>query len=117
MWTNAGLARLGRYMWPYRARIAGALVALVIAAACVLALGQGLRLVVDNGFGSGDPRLLNQALAALLAVAVALSVATYVRFYLMMTTGERVVTDLRRAVFDHILGLEPGFFETAAPAR
>jgi len=100
-------------MWPYRKRIAGALAALVIAAACVLALGQGLRLVVDNGFGSGDPRLLNRALAALLAIAATLSVATYIRFYLMMTTGERVVTDLRRAVFDHILGLEPGFFETA----
>lgn len=100
-------------MWPYRGRVASALAALVIAAACVLALGQGLRLVVDNGFGSGDPRLLNRALAALLAIAATLSVATYVRFFLMMTTGERVVTDLRRAVFDHILGLEPGFFEAA----
>jgi len=98
-------------MWPYRARIAGAVVALVLAAACVLALGQGLRLVVDNGFGSGDRRLLDRALAALVAIAVTLAIATYWRFYLMMTTGERVVTDLRRAVFDHILGLEPGFFE------
>jgi len=98
-------------MWPYRARIGGAVIALVLAAACVLALGQGLKLVVDNGFGSGDPRLLDRALAALIAIAATLSVATYFRFYLMMTTGERVVTDLRRAVFDHILGLEPGFFE------
>ncbi|MGA8049930.1 MAG: ABC transporter transmembrane domain-containing protein [Burkholderiales bacterium] len=108
---SAGLARFARFMWPYRARIAGAVVALVLAAACVLALGQGLRLVVDNGFGSGDRRLLDRALAALVAIAVTLSIATYWRFYLMMTTGERVVTDLRRAVFDHILGLEPGFFE------
>jgi ATP-binding cassette subfamily B protein len=111
--ANAGLVRLAHYVWPYRGRVASALAALVIAAACVLALGQGLRLVVDNGFGSGDPRLLNRALAALLAIAATLSVATYVRFYLMMTTGERVVTDLRCAVFDHILGLEPGFFEAA----
>ena len=108
---SAGLARFARFMWPYRARIAGAVVALVLAAACVLALGQGLRLVVDNGFGSGDRRLLDRALAALVAVAVTLAIATYWRFYLMMTTGERVVTDLRRSVFDHILGLEPGFFE------
>jgi ATP-binding cassette subfamily B protein len=85
---------------------------LLVAAGCVLALGQGLKHVVDNGFGSGDPRLLNQGLAAMIAVAVALSVATYFRFYLMMTIGERVVTDLRRAVFDRILGLEPAFFET-----
>src|SRR5688572_33352060 len=87
------------------------MVALVFAAACVLALGQGVKHVVDSGFGSGDPRLLDRALGALIAVAVTLAVATWFRFFLMMTTGERVVTDLRRAVFDHILGLEPAFFE------
>jgi ATP-binding cassette subfamily B protein len=82
-----------------------------VAAGCVLALGQGLKHVVDNGFGSGEPRLLDQALAAMVALAAALAVATWFRFYLMMSTGERVVTDLRRAVFDHVLGLEPAFFE------
>jgi ATP-binding cassette subfamily B protein len=106
------LARLSRFLLPYRARIAAALVALVMAAAGVLALGQGLRYVVDAGFGSGEPRLLDQALAAAVAVAVTLAVATYFRFYLMMTTGERVVTDLRRAVFDHLLALSPGFFDS-----
>jgi len=105
------LARLGRFLLPYRRRVAGAVVALLTAAASVLALGQGLRLVVDQGFGSGDPQLLNEALAALIGVAVTLAIATYFRFYLMMTTGERVLTDLRRAVFDHIIGLEPAFFE------
>jgi ATP-binding cassette subfamily B protein len=87
------------------------MVALLFAAACVLALGQGVKHVVDSGFGSGDPRLLDQALGALIAIAATLAVATWFRFFLMMTTGERVVTDLRRAVFDHILGLEPAFFE------
>jgi ATP-binding cassette subfamily B protein len=111
---RAGLrqyARLARFLLPYRARIAGAVVALLIAAGCVLALGQGLKHVVDKGFGSGDPQLLNQALAAVIAVAALLAAATYARFFLMMSTGERVVTDLRRAVFDHILALEPAFFE------
>ena len=107
------LARLARFLSPYRGRVAAALVALVVAAACVLALGQGLKYVVDAGFGSGEPRLLDQALAAAVAVAIALSVATYFRFTLMMSTGERVVTDLRRAVFDHLLALSPGYFETA----
>ena len=87
------------------------MLALVVAAACVLALGQGLKHVIDNGFGSGDPRLLNQALFALIAVAGVLSAATFFRFYLMMSTGERVVTDVRRAVFDHLLALEPAFFD------
>lgn len=77
----------------------------------MLALGQGLKYVVDKGFGSGDPQLLNHALVAMVAVAVALSLATFFRFYLMMTTGERVVTDLRRAVFGRILALEPAFFD------
>src|SRR5258706_5956225 len=103
--------RLARFVAPYRARIAIALAALVIAAGCVLALGQGLKYVVDNGFGSGNPELLNGALVAMIAVAALLATATFVRFFLMMTLGERVVTDLRRTVFDHILALEPGYFE------
>ena len=102
---------LGRFLWPYRARIAIALAALLASSACVLALGRGLQHVIDRGFGSGDPRLLDQALAAMIAVVAVFAAATCVRFYFMMTTGERVVTDLRRAVFDHILGLEPAFFE------
>ncbi|MDP1716790.1 MAG: hypothetical protein Q8L40_01835, partial [Burkholderiales bacterium] len=59
----AQLARLGRFLFPYRWRIAAALAALVIAASCVLALGQGLRYVIDAGFGSGEPHLLDAALA------------------------------------------------------
>ncbi len=109
--STRSLAGLGRFLMPYRARIAAAAAALVVAAGCVLALGQGVKHVVDNGFGSGDPRLLDQALAAMIVVAAALALATWFRFYLMMSTGERVITDLRRAVFDHILGLEPAFFE------
>ncbi|MEO8144718.1 MAG: ABC transporter transmembrane domain-containing protein, partial [Betaproteobacteria bacterium] len=95
--------RLARFVAPYRLKIALALCALVVAAGCVLALGQGLKHVVDKGFGSADADLLNAALGAVIGVAALLSAATFVRFYLMMTIGERVVTDLRRAVFNHIL--------------
>jgi len=105
--------RLARFVAPYRARVAIAFVALVIAAGCVLALGQGLRFVIDRGFGGSNAEFLNAALAAMIGVAALLSAATFVRFYLMMTLGERVITDLRRAVFGHILGLEPGYFERA----
>jgi ATP-binding cassette subfamily B protein len=104
--------RLASFMLPYRLRIGGALFALLVASGSVLALGQGLKYAVDHGFGSGDPRMLDQALVALIAIAAVLALATYARFYLMMTTGERVVTDLRRAVFDHILELEPAFFDS-----
>jgi len=103
--------KIGRFLWPYRIRIALAVAALLVGVGCVLALGRGLQHVVDRGFGSGDPRLLDQALAAMIAVVAVYAAATWVRFYFMMSVGERVVTDLRRAVFDHILALEPAFFE------
>ena len=109
----AHLLRLWRFLAPYRLRVAAALAALVIAASCVLALGQGLRYVIDAGFGSADPQLLNAALAAVVAVAVVLASATWVRFYLMMSVGERIIADLRQAVFSHVLTLSPAFFDSA----
>lgn len=109
----AQLARLGRFLVPYRLRIGGALAALTVAAGCVLALGQGLRHVVDAGFGSGDPQLLNAALAGIVAVAVVLACATWARFYLMMSTGERVIADVRKQVFSHVLALTPAFYDAA----
>jgi ATP-binding cassette, subfamily B, bacterial len=107
------LLRLGRFLIPYRRRIAAALAALLVAASCLLVLGQGLRYVVDAGFGSGDPRLLNAALAGVVAVAVVLAAATWVRFYLMMSVGERVIADLRKSVFAHVLTLSPAFYDSA----
>ncbi len=109
----AQLARLWRFLHPYRWRIASALAALFVAAGCVLALGQGLRHVIDAGFGSGDPHLLNFALAGVVTVAVVLAGATWTRFYLMMSVGERVIADLREAVFGHVLALSPEFFDAS----
>ncbi|HXV11764.1 MAG TPA: ABC transporter transmembrane domain-containing protein [Burkholderiales bacterium] len=107
------LARLGRFLYPYRWRISCALVALMVAAGSVLVLGQGLRHVVDAGFGSGDQQFLNAALVGMVAIAVVLSCATWARFYLMMSTGERVIADLRQAVFAHVLSLSPAFFDSS----
>ena len=107
------LLRLGRFLVPYRWRIALALAALVVAASCVLALGQGLRHVIDAGFGSGEPRLLNAALITIIAVAAILAAATWTRFFLMMSVGERVIADLRQLVFGHVVGLSPAFFDSS----
>src|SRR3989304_911747 len=109
----AQLAGLARFLAPHARRIAGALCALLVASACVLALGQGLRVVIDTGFGSGDQGHLNLALAGFLLVAAVLAIATWFRFYLMMSTGERVVADLRRAVYNHVLSLSPPYFDSA----
>ena len=100
-----------RFLRPYRRRIAAAAIALVVAAGSVLAIGQGLKLVIDRGIAAGNPGMLNEALVGLLAVIVIMSGATFGRFYLVTWLGERVTADLRRAVFEHILKLSPAFFE------
>ncbi len=115
----AGLQRLRHLslLWgfvrPYRPRIIVAVLALIVAASCFLVIGQGLKRVIDMGFARGDAAALNQALFALLGVIVVMASATYVRFYLVSWLGERVVADLRRAVFSHLLELSPAFFEQA----
>jgi len=106
------LRRLLPFLWPYRLQMLGAFVALVVAAGTVLGLGQGMRVLVDRGFAAGDAALLDQALLVLLGVIVLLAASTFGRFYLVSWIGERVVADLRRAVYDHVLNLSPGFFET-----
>ncbi len=108
----AQFIRLARFLAPYRLRIAAAVSALLVAAACVLALGQGLRYVIDAGFAAASPEVLDRALVAVIGLATLLSLATYARFFLMLSTGERVIADIRRAVFDHILRFAPGYFET-----
>ncbi|MEE8535826.1 MAG: ABC transporter transmembrane domain-containing protein, partial [Kiloniellales bacterium] len=77
----------------------------------VLALGLGLRKLVDEGFASGDAVLLDQAVLVLFAVVLILAGASYARFYLVSWIGERVVADIRRAVFNHVISLSPGYFE------
>ena len=99
------------FVRPYWLAVAGAGVALVAAAGTVLALGQGLRTLVDKGFSGGDTSLLDTALLIMLVVILLMAAATYSRFYLVSWIGERVVADLRRAVFDHLVRLSPGFFE------
>jgi ATP-binding cassette subfamily B protein len=100
-----------KFMRPYRWQAVGATLALLVAAGTVLALGPGLKFLIDQGFGEGDPRVLDQAVLVLFAVAVLLAAGTATRYYFVSWVGERVVADIRRAVFNHIIGLSPGFFE------
>ncbi len=105
------LWRVLRFLKPYKLAVAGALVALTIAAATVLALGFGLRRLVDDGFSGEDTALLDQALIIMFGVIALLAVASYSRYFLVSWVGERAVADMRRAVYDHIIGLSPAFFE------
>ncbi|MCP1675942.1 ATP-binding cassette subfamily B protein [Natronocella acetinitrilica] len=105
------LLRLLHYVLPYRGRLLLAGAALVIAAAGVLVLGQGLRLVIDRGFADGNPALLDQALLGVLVVVSILAMASALRYYMVTWIGERLAADLRVHVFHHLLTLEPDFFE------
>ena len=106
------LRALARYLAPYRGTILATFVALVVAAASVLSLGIGVRFLIDGGFAGGRPEALDHALEAVLIVVVVLAVATFFRSWLVTRLGERVVADLRRDLFAHVIRLEPGFFET-----
>lgn len=104
------LLRLAGFLGPYKLQLLLAGIALVVAASGVLLLGQGLRLVVDRGFASGDPHWLNLALIGTLGVVTLLAVASACRFYLVSWIGERLAADLRHQVFNHLLSLEPEYF-------
>ena len=101
-----------RFLRPYKWRILLAGIALVTTAGVSLSLGQGVRLLIDQGFVAGSPEALTQTLLFFLALVTLLALGTFLRFYLVSWLGERVSADLRKAVFQHLLQLHPGFFET-----
>ena len=105
------LTRVWRFVRPYRRQVIFAGIALVFAAGAVLMIGQGLKFVIDRGFSAGSAPELDRALIFMLGVVVVVAFATYARFYFVSWIGERVTADLRRAVFDHLLSLPPGYFE------
>lgn len=102
---------LGRYLRPYLRSVIGALIALLFTSSAVLGMGGALRYLVDEGLGKGNHALLNQAFAVLMGVTVLLAVASYCRFYLVSSVGERVVADIRRAIYAHIVRMDVSFFE------
>ena len=103
------LAQLWPFLRPYRGMAAMALVALVVTASISLILPLAVRRVVD-GFNKGAA-LLDQYFLAALVIAGLLALGTGARYYLVTRLGERVVADIRRAVFDRVIGMSPTFFE------
>jgi ATP-binding cassette subfamily B protein len=99
------------FIAPYRWQAFGALLALIVTAGITLSMGQGIRLMVDQGFMTRSPQLLNQSIGLFLLLVLGLAVGTFVRFYLVSWIGERCVADIRRQVFNHLIYLHPGFYE------
>lgn len=110
------LSGLRPFLRPYRARIALALLFLILAALATLAFPLALRSLIDGGLVQPDRgaqvMALRQHFGALFAVAVALGLFSAARFYLVSWLGERVTADVRNAVYAHVLQQSPEFFET-----
>ncbi len=104
------LRGLWPFIAPYRVMVVIAALALITTASVSLILPLAVRRVVDS-FSSGNLGLLDQYFAAALVIAGVLALGTGVRYYFVTRLGERVVTDIRRALFDRVVGLSPAFFE------
>ncbi|MBV7569730.1 ABC transporter transmembrane domain-containing protein [Pseudomonas sp. PDM27] len=100
-----------RFIAPYRWQAFGALLALIVTAGITLSMGQGIRLLVDKGFMTQSPHLLNQSIGLFMLLVMGLAIGTFARFYLVSWIGERCVADIRRDVFNHLIYLHPGFYE------
>jgi ATP-binding cassette subfamily B protein len=105
------LSRLLPFMAPYKGMIALASVFLLVAAGASLAIPAAVGQMINHGFSKENAGLIDQYFLLVLAVALVLGVATAARFYCVTWLGERVVADLRKALYSHIMGLSPAFFE------
>jgi|TARA_B110000211_G_scaffold138416_1_gene158215 ATP-binding cassette subfamily B protein len=102
---------LWQFVRPYRMRLAVAIIALVSTAMLTLSLGQGVKLMIDEGFSSQSTAGLASALGIVGFIIVAMSIGAYFRFYMVSWLGERVVADVRKKLYRHLVSLPPSFFE------
>ncbi len=106
-----------RFLRPYVKQVVFAGFALVATAGITLSIGQGLRMVIDQGFSGDSGALLERAILIFSVLVVGLTLGTMVRFYLVSWIGERVSADIRLAVFKHLIRLHPAFFEENRPTE
>ena len=102
---------LWQFVRPYRLRLVVAVVALIFTATLTLSLGQGIKLMIDEGFSSQSTLGLANALTFVGFIIVAMSVGAYFRFYMISWLGERVIADIRKKLYSHLISLPPSFFE------
>lgn len=105
------------FMMPYRQPMILAILSLTLAAIMVLSLGWGIRYLIDHGFGQENTNTLDRILLMMGGSVILLAVASFGRSYYIGWVGERVTTDLRQKVFNHLLFLDVGFFELMRPGE
>lgn len=108
--TVGPLGGLWPYIRSYRWSLWGALVALVVTAGVTLSLPMAVRRVVDNFFAD-SVTLVDAYFLGALGIAALLALGTAARFYLVTRLGERVIADIRRAIYDRVIGMSPAFYE------
>ncbi len=106
------LARLTPFLTRYKPQIAKALIALAIASGSTLVVPIAVRRIIDHGFTTSNATLVNQYFSVMIAVVLLLALSSAIRFYYVMWLGEKIVADVRDALFTHLLKLSPGFYET-----
>ncbi len=102
---------LWQFVRPYRLRLIIAICALVFTAGLTLSLGQGIKLMIDDGFSNQSTLGLANALSLVGIIIFAMSMGAYFRFYMVSWLGERVVADIRKQLYSHLVSLPPSFFE------
>ncbi|MGO2511836.1 ABC transporter transmembrane domain-containing protein [Marinomonas polaris] len=115
--VDSGIKTFLPFLRPYRRHIVLALIALVVTAGTMLSLGKGVQMLIDQGLASGSEAGLTHALMIFIALVFLLGIGSFCRFYLVSWIGERVVADIRQAVFAHLLTLSPSFFEDNSPSE
>ncbi len=107
----ATLAFMWPFVKPYWKRLLFAMFGLALAAAAVLAIGEGLKRVIDQGFAAQNVAQLDKILLVMCALALAQGVGVYIRFSNIAWINNRVVNDIRQKIYSHLLTLSPAFFE------
>jgi ATP-binding cassette subfamily B protein len=107
------LLALSPYVARYRVRAFLALIALTVAALTTLLVPIAVRRMIDFGMTPQGIAMINSYFSVMIAVVAVLALASASRYYLVMTIGERIVADLRRDVFAHLMSLSPSFFDSA----
>nr|WP_306263434.1 ABC transporter transmembrane domain-containing protein [Pararhizobium sp. IMCC3301] len=109
----SSLAMVLPYLKTYRKRVGFAIVALTVAAGATLAVPLAVRRMIDFGFDTDNNALIDQYFAMLVVLVGFLAAASAARYYFVSWLGERVVSDIRRDVFAHVMRLHAGFFDTS----
>ena len=108
----APLRQLLGFLWPHKGRLIAAATALVSTAGAQLTLGYGVKILIDEGFAGADASGLYKAVTFMLVIGIAMAIGAMTRFYLVSWLGERVSADLRSAIFNNLVHMQPSYFES-----